>query len=66
MTEIRIEDFTKDCPTCGSLMRVRTNKDNGGRFMGCTGYPISCTWTEPIPQYVLLKAAGAKMLPGFE
>ena len=27
------------CPDCGSAMKVRTNRQNGNKFYGCTKYP---------------------------
>jgi ssDNA-binding Zn-finger/Zn-ribbon topoisomerase 1 len=52
------------CPQCGKAMKVRTNSENGSRFIGCTGYP-DCRFTKPLPAYIELLEAGAEQLPGF-
>jgi ssDNA-binding Zn-finger/Zn-ribbon topoisomerase 1 len=64
------------CPECGNgTLVVRQNRENGSRFMGCTNWPkrqdedgriVGCDKTAPIPQYFLLRAQGAEVLPGFE
>lgn len=63
-------EFKVDCPSCGAPMVERPNTKRGGTFMGCTNYagdePGSCTETMPVPAYVILKRAGAAVLPGFE
>lgn len=67
---------TLRCPEChdGTLVE-RVNKQNGGRFMGCTNWPIrrddsgqlvGCDHTEPIPTYVVLMRQGAPRLPGMD
>ncbi len=28
-----------DCPKCGSPLRLRRRRDDGGEFLGCTSYP---------------------------
>lgn len=35
------------CPNCGKELVIRTNKTDGTRFFGCTGYP-DCRFTKPI------------------
>lgn len=57
--------ITKACPICEKPMVVRTNKASGQDFLGCSQYP-DCTGTAPLPPEVLLRAAGAPTLPGFE
>ncbi len=52
------------CDECGADMVIRTNRTTGEQFLGCTRYP-ECLWTTPIPVDQLLKAAGARTLPGF-
>ena len=37
----------KDCPLCGLRMKVRTNRRDGSKFWGCSGYP-TCKHTENI------------------
>jgi predicted amidophosphoribosyltransferase len=36
----------KDCPVCGRRMKVRTNRQTGEKFWGCSGYPDYCENTE--------------------
>jgi ssDNA-binding Zn-finger/Zn-ribbon topoisomerase 1 len=58
------------CPQCKDAGRgavkliVRTNRDNERQFLGCPNWP-DCEHTEPIPEALLLEAAGAARLPGF-
>lgn len=58
--------LTKPCPACGGTLVVRTNRQNGSQFLGCTGFPERCTHTEPVPVYLKLLAAGAAPMPGFD
>ena len=37
----------KECPKCGSRMKVRRNSKDGSKFWGCSGYP-TCKHTENI------------------
>jgi DNA topoisomerase-1 len=37
----------KKCPSCGSLLAVRTNRATNENFLGCTKYP-ACRYTKPI------------------
>ena len=46
-------------------MVVRTNRLNGHQFLGCPNWP-SCEHTTGIPEDILMRAAGAVPLPGFE
>jgi ssDNA-binding Zn-finger/Zn-ribbon topoisomerase 1 len=64
MTET--SELRMPCPECGRAMVVRTNRENGSAFMGCTGYPDDCRHTQAIPEWLRLKQAGAAMLPGLE
>ena len=66
MADVEWDKVTMPCPKCGRTMKVRQNKENGSRFMGCTGWPNDCQATAPIPAYVILKAQGALSLPGFD
>ncbi len=52
------------CPECREPMIVRTNRENGSRFLGCAQYP-DCTATMPIPEHIRLREAGLTPLPGF-
>lgn len=51
--------ITKACPTCGSPMVERTNRQNGSTFLGCSRYP-ECEATAPIPESVKLRRAGQR------
>jgi ssDNA-binding Zn-finger/Zn-ribbon topoisomerase 1 len=69
MEEVSI---TIACPDCGRPLVVRTNRDSGSEFLGCTGYAVrdredrpACSHTEPLPAYVHMLRAGAELLPGF-
>lgn len=52
------------CRECGKPMVIRTNRENGSEFMGCSNWP-RCTHSEPLPAYVEQIRAGAAQLPGF-
>jgi hypothetical protein len=39
----------KECPACRRPMRIRTNRSDGSKFWGCSGYPRFCTRTVNIP-----------------
>ncbi len=62
MSEARI---VRACPDCGRELVVRTNRRTGGDFLGCSGWP-RCSYTEPIPQGLVMRRLGAPTLPGFE
>lgn len=55
------------CPTCadngrGSVMLiVRVNRKTGTEFLGCPEWP-ECTYTQPIPESVLMRLAGQPTL----
>lgn len=46
------------CPQCGSGLIVRRSK-RGGRFVGCSGYPV-CTFGLPLPKSGRLRIAARK------
>ncbi len=52
---------TKSCPKCGEPLVIRTNRQTGQEFLGCSQYP-RCTHTEELPEYFQLKRAGAPTL----
>ena len=62
----RTPAITKPCPECRRPMLVRTNRENGSEFLGCTGWPDFCGHTERLPEYLRLLASGATALPGFD
>lgn len=43
------KDEVDFCDNCGSIMVIRTNKQDGNKFLGCTSYP-SCKNTESIQE----------------
>lgn len=50
------------CPLCGeagwkSLLIVKTNKINGGQFLGCPNYP-NCSHTRNIPEEWIMRQQG--------
>lgn len=59
------DGLTVTCPECGRPMVERENRQNGSRFMSCTGWPDFCSHTSKIPPYVEMKRAGGLELPGF-
>jgi len=45
------------CPECNTPSRrliVRTNRQNGGQFLGCPNWP-RCTYTREIPQSWIMR-----------
>lgn len=65
MTQPQSPRIELRCPACGRPMAERENRQNGSRFMGCTGYP-ECAHTEKVPAYVEMIRQGAALLPGME
>lgn len=61
------ETITKACPGCGPTVRlvIRINRQTGHEFLGCPRWP-GCGYTEPLPESIRLRRAGARELPGFE
>ena len=57
--------ITKTCPECGKPLFVRTNRETGQLFLGCSQYP-ECDHTEPLPEDLVLRAQGATTFPGME
>ena len=55
----------KYCPKCGWALALRVNKATGRDFLGCAQYP-ECDHTEPVPEDVKMREAGAATLPGFD
>ena len=55
----------KTCPDCARPLKVRTNGETGQKFLGCTEYP-DCRYTEPLPEDLVMRIAGAATLPGIE
>ena len=59
------------CPVCLEAGRgphpmvLRTNRNNGSEFLGCSQFP-ECTYSTALPAWYELRKAGAEPLPGFE
>jgi ssDNA-binding Zn-finger/Zn-ribbon topoisomerase 1 len=49
------------CEECGAVMVVRTNRQNGGQFLGCRDWP-DCTYTRKIPESWIMKRDGQEQL----
>lgn len=64
-TKTRPGDTIISCADCGQPMVVRTQRETGHEFLGCSTWP-QCEHTEPLPEWFRLKRAGAAMLPGLE
>ena len=56
--------IAKPCQRCGKKLVVRTNGETGVEFLGCSEYP-ECTYSEPLPNDILMRRLGAPELPGF-
>lgn len=56
--------ITKTCPA-GHRLVVRKNRETGGDFLGCSQWP-ECQHTEPLPESLRLRLAGAPCFPGME
>ncbi len=58
------------CPECldsghgRRALVLRTNRESGHEFLGCQRWP-DCRYTQRLPEWVLMRRAGAAMLPGF-
>jgi ssDNA-binding Zn-finger/Zn-ribbon topoisomerase 1 len=55
------------CPACAesgrghTLLVVRVNRKTGTEFLACPEWP-ECTYTQPIPESVLMRLAGQPTL----
>lgn len=59
---VKFEENTESdilCPHCNPPRKliVKTNKQNGGQFLGCPNYP-NCNHTREIPEAWKMRAAG--------
>jgi ssDNA-binding Zn-finger/Zn-ribbon topoisomerase 1 len=50
-----------ECEECGAPMVVRTNRNNGGQFLGCSAYP-DCKTTRKIPESWIMQQDGQEKL----
>jgi ssDNA-binding Zn-finger/Zn-ribbon topoisomerase 1 len=60
-----MSDYSEPCPRCDGRLVIRTNRENGSHFLGCTGWP-ACDVTKKIPETARMRALGAPELPLFE
>lgn len=49
------------CKVCAADMVVRTNRENGSEFLGCSKWP-ECTETRPLPESIRMERLGAPRL----
>ena len=49
------------CPECSWPLVVRTNRQNGTQFLGCSHWP-ECTFTRELTPYLIAKMSGAPTL----
>lgn len=61
----KTNEIALHCTACGGQLIERENRQNGGRFLGCSNYP-QCAHTAPIPAFVYQVRAGAAPPPGME
>jgi len=54
---------SKICPSCGSVLVIRTNKFSGKQFVGCSEYP-KCKHAEELPEDIIMMQNREQMLPG--
>lgn len=57
--------IVKTCPECGGRLVVRVNRATREPFLGCERYP-GCEYSEPMPEVIRMRRAGAPMLPFIE
>lgn len=51
------EHIVKPCKRCGKPMQVKTNRETGEDFLGCSAWP-GCLHTEPLPEAIKLRRQG--------
>ena len=54
------------CPKCARPLVLRHRRADGTPFLGCSGWPLECKHTEPLPEAIRMRLAGAPTLPGLE
>lgn len=55
----------KNCPDCGQPLTIRTNRNTGEDFLGCSDWP-GCSYTEVLPEDIIMIRQNAAQLPGFQ
>lgn len=54
-------NVVKKCPKCKADMEIKTNRETGKEFLGCTGWRPGnegCNHTEQLPESIKLRRAG--------
>lgn len=57
------EHIVKPCKRCGQPLEIKTNRETGHEFLGCSGWRPDnegCSYTEPLPEAIKLKRQGYK------
>lgn len=57
------EHIVKACPKCGQPLEIKTNRETGHEFLGCSGWKpdnAGCSYTERLPEAIKLRRQGVK------
>ena len=57
------ERIVKPCKKCGQPLEIKTNRETGHEFFGCTAWKPDnqgCNYTEPLPEAIKLRRQGVK------
>lgn len=65
------EHIVKPCPRCGQPLEIKTNRETGSEFLGCSAFVskragmvgtrvVGCGYTEPLPEAIKLRRQGQK------
>ncbi|MFN8525138.1 MAG: topoisomerase DNA-binding C4 zinc finger domain-containing protein [Chloroflexota bacterium] len=60
----KTNEIALHCTACGGQLIERENRQNGGRFLGCSNYP-QCAHTAPIPAFVYQVRAALRRRRGW-
>ncbi len=55
------EHIVKPCKKCGRPLEIKTNRETGHEFLGCSSWKPDgqgCTYTEPLPEAIKLRRQG--------
>jgi ssDNA-binding Zn-finger/Zn-ribbon topoisomerase 1 len=58
-----MENIVKPCPKCGQLLEIKTNRETGHEFFGCSAWQPGgqgCGYTEPLPEAIRLRRQGQR------
>jgi ssDNA-binding Zn-finger/Zn-ribbon topoisomerase 1 len=56
-----MEKIVKACPKCHQPLEIKTNRETGHEFLGCSGWKPGgqgCKYTEELPEAIKLRRAG--------